>query len=462
MKMIKYTFLFILLNVFIGASGSTSALSLLPASDPDNHGGWRLNSQVSDEFNSDTIDTNKWYVQGTNEKFYIWKGRAPSQFAPHNVRLEDGHLKLTTRWQPDYDFLGVPPPKQNVSKYENITTAAVISHNTFLYGYMEVRVKIPDAAMTGAFWGTGYQQELDVFELIGRVKTGNRNPETTFVTSIHDWRPGHPKKNKVWKHAHKMTGRTADEFHVYGVEWLPDGLKMYLDGKLVHHATQQEMGDNWVLNNPLELWFDSEVFPWHGIPDEGELPVDFEIDYVRVWQKPNTNLVDRAFFGFEGPINVASTRKPTLRNKTAEFWWMDADSAKFFSVTDFDQYKFSTGRKSLRYNQPQGSTRKEVSVFAPYGSVNIPSGEFELSFNIWIDPDNAIKDLRFMLEDPWLEIPPIELVKVAKGQWVRVSQSFSRTSSSNSKDRLRIVVLPQEASNGNRLFYIDDIAITKK
>jgi hypothetical protein len=54
----------------------------------------------------------------------------------------------------------------------------------------------------------------------------------------------------------------------------------------------------------LESWFDSEVFVWLGLPDKEELPVDYEVEYLRVWQKPQPNLLDRAFYGFEGPVSI--------------------------------------------------------------------------------------------------------------------------------------------------------------
>lgn len=53
-----------------------------PFSDPNNSGGWVLNQAVSDEFEGTKIDESKWFVEGQNGDFYIWKGRAPSQFAP--------------------------------------------------------------------------------------------------------------------------------------------------------------------------------------------------------------------------------------------------------------------------------------------------------------------------------------------------------------------------------------------
>ncbi|MEJ7736808.1 MAG: hypothetical protein WKF97_05210 [Chitinophagaceae bacterium] len=38
-------------------------------------------------------------------------------------------------------------------------------------------------------------------------------------------------------------------------------------------------------HQPLNIWIDSETFPWHGVPAKEDLPVDYEVEYVRVWQK---------------------------------------------------------------------------------------------------------------------------------------------------------------------------------
>lgn len=451
------------LNILLLMSLSCGVLAkeILPLSDPQNSQNWQLNPEVSDEFNGTALDELKWFVQGKEAKFYLWKGRAPSQFAPHNVNLSDGLLKLTTQWQPDYAFVGTPPAKQEITSYENITTAAIISKKTFLYGYMEVRVKIPDAAMTGAFWGTGYQQELDVFELIGRVKTGSRNPESTFVTSIHDWRPGHAEQNKVWRHPHKMAGRTADAFHVYGVEWLKDGLKMYLDGELVHTVNQAEMGDSWLLNNPLELWFDSEVFPWHGIPSKEELPVDFEIDYVRIWQKPDSNLLAPAFYGFEGPYISEMRQMPEARDLYAKQWWFDNASAKHFAITDFNDNKFASGRKSLRFVQNAELAQNEVVAFSPEGSIRLDEGNYQLTFKLWKEPQSQVQKINIILENPWLVLSPINVSNITPAQWVEVSLPFVRTQASKLNDRMRIIIKQADAPAGTSTLFIDDIAISK-
>ncbi|GGA75960.1 hypothetical protein GCM10011369_17280 [Neiella marina] len=431
---------------------------LLPASDPANAGDWQLNSKVSDEFNAESLDLNKWYVSGTDGQFYIWKGRAPSQFAPHNAYLDDGKLIIRTQWQPDYPFIGKPPQRQEIKAYENITTAAVISHHTVLYGYMEVRVKIPDAPMTGAFWGTGYHQELDVFELVGRVTKGSKNPETTFVTSFHDWRPNHPKKNKVWKHPHPTLGRTAENFFVYGVEWLPDGLKMYFNGELVHQVTQQELGDKWVLNNPMELWFDSEVFPWHGIPEQSDLPAFFEIDYVRVWQRPDDNQLDRAFFGFEGPLQMNSHHKPAPRMKDAKFWLIDEAVSSALSVTDYGDNMFSTGRKSLKLDLDhleQPTKQQQVVAFSPDGSVQLATGDYRLTAKVWLSEQVQDTQLQVVLESPWQQLNTIDLDSLPRGQWTEVAIEFKQQQASSATDRMRLVF--KGGKQGQ--VYLDDIAI---
>ncbi len=77
----------------------------------------------------------------------------------------------------------------------------------------------------------------------------------------------------------------SEAFHVYACEWDENDLKFFADGKQVGSVTKEELGDKWVLDGPLWVWVDSEAFPWHGIPVEADLPVDFEIEYIRVWEK---------------------------------------------------------------------------------------------------------------------------------------------------------------------------------
>ncbi|MFZ1750086.1 MAG: family 16 glycosylhydrolase [Saprospiraceae bacterium] len=257
-------------------------LQIFPYTDSTNTGNWKLLETVSDEFESTPLNESKWLIQGTNGVFQSnFIGRAPSQFSTKNVRIENGKLKLETKWDTEFTY---STKIDNGLKYENITTAAVISKQQFLYGYMEIKCKAADASVTSAFWTTGNKSELDIMENFGKPAQRNKiHLETEMWSSIHDWsKAGGPS---VWTKRTQLPFRVATGYHVYGCDWSKDYVKFYADGKLIHEAFAADLGENWVMNNPLWVWVDSETFPWHGIPIKEDLPVDYEIEYIRVWQK---------------------------------------------------------------------------------------------------------------------------------------------------------------------------------
>ncbi len=197
MKVLGTLISFALAVLTWSGQSAAQAETPLPASDPANEGGWVLNTDLSDEFNGTQIDHDKWLVQGLNGDYYIWKGRPPSQYAPHNAIVEDGFLKIRSRWEPDYPFADESyADGGNNDRYGEldgvripVTTAAIVSKKRFLNGYMEVRSKANPTSMISAFWLIGFEQELDVFEHIGNPQTdGNLRANNTSMT-VHDWSP---------------------------------------------------------------------------------------------------------------------------------------------------------------------------------------------------------------------------------------------------------------------------------
>ncbi|QVY65600.1 family 16 glycosylhydrolase [Polaribacter sp. Q13] len=299
---------------------------VFPFSDLDNKGDWVLNTDASDEFESDKIDEDKWYIVGkfkNGKPFYkhpdnpnkkVWKGRAPSQFSGKNYRLEDGKLILETRWEPDFPFSDEkqkPWGKKEgeVAQFENLTTACFIGRKFFKYGYMEIKSKAADAEITSAFWAIGNKTELDIFEQFGDHRQPNKEAngkDRELWWSIHDWSKEGKGKSVYTEHL-DYGFRVADNFHVYGIEWNEDGLKLYVDGVYKTGATKEQVDayakekgypNGWVMDGAISIWLDQETFPWHGVPDskedlelnspEGEKEdgvVDYEIEYVRIWQK---------------------------------------------------------------------------------------------------------------------------------------------------------------------------------
>ncbi|WP_139957391.1 family 16 glycosylhydrolase [Flavicella sediminum] len=292
-----------------------------PLSDQENTGNWILNTEVSDEFDAQVLDEDKWLIQGKGGVFQSrFVGRAPSQFSTENVRLEDGKLKLETRWEPDYKFI----PRINNGKmydvngkdtvyFENITTAAIITKKEFLYGYLEIKSKAADAEVTSSFWATGGNTEFDFFEMFGDHRQTNKAwRDNELWWSLHDWSSnGNGGKHTYTEH-HDLGFRVADAFHVYGYDWSANGIKIFIDGVLYRDVPRTEINayddithgggngdfENYVVTKAIKIWLDQETFPWHGVPDskddlefnspENEKEdgiIDFEVEYVRVWQK---------------------------------------------------------------------------------------------------------------------------------------------------------------------------------
>ncbi|MBU2881010.1 family 16 glycosylhydrolase [Psychrosphaera sp. B3R10] len=314
-------------SLSIAGCAMKSPKPVLPFSDPENTGKWVLNTEVSDEFESPQLDEDRWYIVGKfedgvpvykhpdkpNKK--VWKGRAPSQFSGKNYRLEDGKLILETRWEPDFPFSDKihVPVFGDALPYENLTTACIISRKEFKYGYIEIKSKAADAEITSAFWAMGEGLEIDFFEQFGDHRDQAKlELDKELWWSVRDWSKNSKQRGKPTYTEHKDLGfRVADEFHVYGFEWDENGIKYYVDGKLLSTVTADDVRkwalenrdtnpgyDGWVATKPISLWLDQETFPWHGIPDskedlelnspEGKKDdgiVDFEIEYVRVWQK---------------------------------------------------------------------------------------------------------------------------------------------------------------------------------
>lgn len=313
------TLIFLLL--IIGNSLTLKA-QVYPVSDPSNTGNWVLNSDISDEFEEANINEDKWLIQGRidengNPEYQSgFIGRVPSQFSTDNAVLENGKLKILTKWEPSFPFttdasgnqLGVYVDGNGNQISKPITTAAVISKQQFQYGYMEIKSKAADAEITSSFWTTGPggpvgASELDMFEMFGGHKTSN-SWRKRLKFNIISWDPNNSIKQAATAagqavgttHTRNIQAdsNTADDFHVYGFEWTADYIKVYIDGVLHPDGTilKSEITNNgtepdrWVTDVPYWVWFDSETFPWLGLPDESDLltPAEYQIEYIRVWQ----------------------------------------------------------------------------------------------------------------------------------------------------------------------------------
>ena len=228
------------------------------------HGKWEPIPAFSDEFNGEKLDTAKWHPNNPT-----WKGRQPGFFHTKNVRVKDGMLHLDAKVE------SLPNLPEG---YHTFTTAAVKSTSRIRYGYFEIRARAMDSQASSAFWfydGTPEQwTEIDVFEIGARKHPHRYHMNVhvfhTLVETVH-W-----SNSKTWNAPYNL----SKQFHVYGLEWDPEQITFWVDGKVV----RKQKDTHW--HQALTLNFDSETFPhWFGLPEKDTLPATFSIDYIRAWRR---------------------------------------------------------------------------------------------------------------------------------------------------------------------------------
>lgn len=236
---------------------------------------WKL--VWSDEFNYKGLpDSTKWTGEvgghgwGNNEaQFY-------TGLRKENARVENGKLIIEAR-------------KENWQD-KNYTSARLITKDKgdWQYGKIEVKAKIPKGRGTWpAIWMLGSKTplewpddgEIDIMEHVGFHQG--------FIhASIHC-----KKYNHVIGTQKTDTTYLKDcsvKFHIYGVEWSKDSVKISVDRKVYFSFANEHSGyDAWPFDNKLFLILNVAVGGnWGGQKgiDEKVFPAKMEIDYVKVWQ----------------------------------------------------------------------------------------------------------------------------------------------------------------------------------
>jgi len=254
--------------------------------------GQRVELVWADEFDTDgTPSPTNWsYELGRGQNGW---GNGELQYytaAASNVRVTDGFLHITALRQTVGD-----------ARY---TSARIKSQflADFTYGRIEARAKLPiGAGMWPAIWMMPTQSvfgewprsgEIDIME--GRGTEPNRVEGT-----IHYWRAGCSSSNvltcREMRGAHHTlpSGRFTDEFHVFSIEWTPDGIDWFVDGTLYHSIRKSTLNAQWYpfdesFHLILNLAVGGNFFgPNANVVDENLLPQSLVIDYIRVYQDVN-------------------------------------------------------------------------------------------------------------------------------------------------------------------------------
>jgi len=270
---------------------------------------WQLISNMSDEFNGNSLDFTKWDDQDPQ-----WRGRIPAIFKENTIKVADGYLKITN---------------YKLSQPEGAYTHAggmVRGIHKQTYGYYECKMKASRTFMSSTFWlfnkrneGSGCDvrtTELDITETVGvnsngaswvdrNIRSMNSNTHSR-GTTCNDTPVG-SEGGKA-----DLGGNSWGSFHTYGVWWKSKNeLLFYLDGKFVYKITPPAD-----FNLPMYLRLVTETYDWNPVPADGGMTGSSasrttSYDWVRSYKLVNLDGTE------DDP--VASVDTITLKNNPTTF-----------------------------------------------------------------------------------------------------------------------------------------------
>ena len=253
-----------------------------------------------DEFEGLSLDDKLWN-QAT-------KMAATAEMALDNTELttftKNGYLNMLA--------LRYWDPKKAGVEYVCPWSVTTMETMSYKYGYVEIRAKMPFVRGAWAsFWTSSsgalgpknpadYSIEVDVFENFASLDT--------IAPNVHKWY-GDGRHTQWGDEGEKYTFDSLninDEYHIYGFEWTPEKMTMYVDDKpyfTYDHSINFDEGyaanknkgasDMSGFDTQLYLIFNNHLFTSSSsyLPYDGceiyptDLPTEYVIDYVRLYQK---------------------------------------------------------------------------------------------------------------------------------------------------------------------------------
>ena len=249
-------------------------------------------------------DPAKW----TYEQGFV-RNREWQWYQPQNAYVRDGMLTIVAREEHFANPTFNPQSNHWGSKRDSVhcTSACVITNDrqTFLYGRIEVRARIPATPGTWpAIWLLGAQRNLPQAErrpwpYCGEVDIMEYYP-VNGKPHLHAnacW--GGKDGNSVWdskatpmveSQGSRGESQWASQFHVWTMDWDEDWIRIYLDDELLNEIDLSQTingkyGEENPFHKPMYLLLNLAMGSTGGQVDLQTLPTRYDIDYVRYYQK---------------------------------------------------------------------------------------------------------------------------------------------------------------------------------
>ena len=246
---------------------------------PPVEGDWK--KTFEDNFDGTEIDLTRWNIYTAN----YWDKR--TRFSKDNVLVGDGVVKL--RYEKKTGHHNDDPN----AKTFDYTCGFLDTYGKWVqrYGYFEARFKVPTApGLWPAFW-TMPDRGADKGPQWVRASTEKGGMELDIFEHLTKWGPyryniahhwdGYGKNHKANGTSHAYYQPDKDGYITAGVLWLPGEATYYANGVEVAKWKDEKIGS--VESYPI-LYMVSGGWDNNALDDK-QLPADFVIDYVRIWQR---------------------------------------------------------------------------------------------------------------------------------------------------------------------------------
>lgn len=258
--------------------------------------GWKLT--FHDEFDSPQLDDMYWYpAYRSGSQEYFRRIGTPDRYGNYNAHytIEDSVLKLRIdrtlphRATPGTSCVSCIATSDHRFGADT-SEVRILDKFSQKYGLFEMRAKCPvGSGFMSAFWLHQVDPRKQEYTPEGEVKSLSAGPLEIDIFEqrgimIYDNKSQvdiNTHFTEIGHYRHSLDVDVSVDFHVWALEWEEGCLRWCFDGTVM----QEYHGPT----PPEKMFLLAALFQYEGwlgkIDPATNYPVDFEIDYIRVWAK---------------------------------------------------------------------------------------------------------------------------------------------------------------------------------
>ncbi|WP_281991252.1 glycosyl hydrolase [Aquimarina aggregata] len=260
---------------------------------------WKTVYKLTDEFNSDKINSKKWYTDPSKHPHLKWPGRLPALFQEKRIKTNKGKMTIEVGKLSKPITINPYGEPLTYDYYGGILRSKATST---IGNYYECRMKMSKTEMGGGFWLMGFNREcnkkheIDITESVGVL-----TPLTAEWAKRAKWDEIYHsnairREDKCDSNSERDQGaittptKNHERYYVYGFWWKSaTELVFYLDGEYQYTLTPPVP-----FNEQMYLQFSIESYDWNPIPVNGSKVANAKlkdrtcyVDYIRTFKLVN-------------------------------------------------------------------------------------------------------------------------------------------------------------------------------